>query len=247
MDGQIWLEAYGRLLNRLSLEEQLALADVFHEVSYARGHPLFDVGDEAVKVYILRRGRVRLYRLSEEGREISFSLVRPGELFGPTGPIDEPRHDLSAETMTQATLAWASAADVARLAALHHGIALEWSRALARRLEEAGRLVERLAVHSITHRLAATLLEVSDAEPLGAGGKLLMSERLTHETLATFIGSVRETTTKALGALEDAGFVRKVGRRVLIDDPSRLRRLLEVGEIDREWLRSPPVAGGRLA
>ena len=92
---------------------------------------------------------------------------------------------------------------------------------LAKRLQQAEQTIESLGLQGVPGRLGTLLLRLADAygEPHGAGQRLAL--RLTHQDLATMIGSTRETVTSVLNRLRDEGLIAIEDRHIIIRDPKR--------------------------
>jgi len=113
------------LLKGASLFEKFSPADLalaaasFREARYAKGEMLFARGDPGERLYLVREGRIRLAIGADEGRELSFQVVGPGDLFGEIALLDGRPRSAEAIALTPAVALSLERADFQRLRAIH--------------------------------------------------------------------------------------------------------------------------------
>ena len=172
---------------------------------------------KADNLYRLRAGLVRLYTVDDDGVGVTLRYVKPGAYFGEERLTSRPRRYF-AEAVTRSSVEVvdpdALSADEQRLL----------SGLLAMALDSMGRSMHRLAGKPFRARIAAELLELADSELARRVGNV--SEiRITHDELATAVGSVRETVTKVIGELARLGAINSGYGKITVRD---LRVLREV-------------------
>jgi CRP-like cAMP-binding protein len=189
------------------------------ERSFARQQVLYVEGAAADRLFVLRRGAVRLYRGSPRGQVLTLEALGPGEVFGAISGPDVSRFPSSAEA-TLAGAAWVRpAAELQRLLASEPPLALDLLRIVGRRLREAEDRLRAAALDPAPARLAQALLHSA------RGGEAAVTRR----TLAEAAGTTVETAIRVLRRFEREGWVRgEVGRIHVLDEPA-LRRLAGVG------------------
>jgi CRP/FNR family transcriptional regulator len=166
-------------------------------------------------LYVVKAGRLKLFKTSSRGREQVLRLLRPGDVFNEVAVFDEEPNPASAQAIEDCTLYLLRRRDLLRFVAERPGVALAITRTFAHRLREALALVEDLAFRDVTSRLAKILLEGQDD---GA-------PRLTQELLAAMAGSRREVVGRALKALSQEGAIKLERGRIHVLDRGTLERL----------------------
>jgi len=168
--------------------------------------------DEAGEMlFILKVGRVRLYRLSPDGNAFTMAIVESGTIFGEMALLGQEMRDSHAEALAPCVLCLMSRADVQTLLLGDPQIALRITETLGRRLLDA------------EQRLAALLVALAERQPPRLFRPGQREVRLTHEQLADLVGTRRETATKVLNALRVAGLIELRRGRVLVLDVAALR------------------------
>lgn len=165
--------------------------------------------------------RCGFYRLSSEGRELTTAILRPGQIFGTSALFGEAESEAIAEALDEAYVCDASADQFLRLMARHPALAAKISVLLARQLLRLEQQLGRLAFQDAPTRLAQALLVLAEDN----GGQL--PPNLTHEELATLIGSTRGTVTKTLADFARESAVEIGYRHLVIRDFDHLRSLAD--------------------
>ena len=223
---KIW---YLKRIKILSDLDDLTLHRVAAKVvsmAYRRRETIFTAWDPSDRVYLLRSGRVKLYMLSDEGREITLAIMEPGDIFGETALVNPAARQVFAEALDDATVAVMGLPDFEALLRDQPDVARRVTQAIGRQLLNTQRQVESLAFADVSTRLARFLLDqaASHGERANGSGELRLPLALTHQEMANLRGTTRETLTSTLNRFVDAGVLRVESRGTLvIRDPADLR------------------------
>jgi len=171
---------------------------------------------KADHLYRVRSGLVRLFTVDDDGTGVTLRYVKPGGYFGEEVLADRPRRYFAeAVTTTQLEVLEAGELDASEQRAL--------TEQLADALDRMGRSLHRLAGKPLRARVAAEILELSDSDLAQGDSDGATTVRVTHDDLATAVGSVRETVTKVVGELVRLGGIRAGYGKVTIRDARVLR------------------------
>ncbi len=184
----------------------------------SRGTVFYTPGETGEVLFILKQGRVSLYRMTAEGKKLVTATVEPGTVFGEMSLIGQGM-DAFAEAADDCTLCVMSRTDVERLLRDHPTVSIRLLELLARRLDEAEERLADVAYKSVPARIAATLLRLSgdDGAPV----------RLSHQDIADMVGTYRETATRILNEMRSAGLVELKRMLIEIVDQHGLEQLAE--------------------
>ncbi len=174
-------------------------------------------------LFILKVGRVRLYRLSPEGKAFTIAILAAGTIFGEMAILGQALHDSYAESLTPCVLCLMSREDVKTVLLGDPRIALRITETLGRRLLEAERRLADTAFKSLPQRLATLLVTLAEREPPRLFRPARREVRYTHEQLAEMAGTYRETVTKVLNELREAGLIELQRGKVVLLDIEALR------------------------
>lgn len=183
------------------------------------GQVIYHQEDSAEGLFLLKKGRVRLSRLSPSGKKLELAVLEPGTFFGEMPMLGERMRNASAEALEDCTLCVMSQADIERLALRTPQVALRMLEILGRRLANSEARLEDLAYRSVPARLASVLLRLSSEHDN-------VVEGITHQELGDMVGAYRETITKTLDEFQTAGYVELGRRRIRVLDRSALAAVL---------------------
>ncbi len=205
----------------LSPDEMAAIATAAPMRQFAAGELLFSPPEPSETLFILKDGRVRIFRVSADGRALTTAILAPGTVFGEMLVLGQQMHDSFAEALDPVTVCVMTRADVQRFLLSDARIAARISEILGNRVTHLERRLSDTVFKSVAQRIATTLcLLVEGEQTRTLTGRPQVS--LTHEQLAALVGTSRESTTKVLNDYADQGLVRLGrGKLVVLD----LRRL----------------------
>ncbi len=202
---------------------QADLAALLQVGSYPAGHIFHTPNEAGTHVFLLQQGRVRIYKLSPEGRALTLLVLHPPSLFGEMALIGPGIHDTCAEAMTECLVARIEREALRAFLSRHPGAAIDLMELMGARLRTMEQRLADIAFKSVPQRLAALLLDLAGDPADGATPATLV--RYTHQQLAEMIGAYRETVTKALGDMREANLIRIADDAIVLVDLAQLRRL----------------------
>ena len=183
---------------------------------------VFHEGDPGSAFYLVKSGRVKIYKSSAFGREQVLSILGDGQIFGDVPAFDGGPYPATAATMTDVEIFLIRRADFQEIMRRHPEIALKIITVLGARLRHALELIRDLSFKQVPHRLAGLLLKMGKehGEPSPAGTVIRLS--LSRQDLADIVGTSRETVTRELKKMERAGLIDVNRRQLIIIDRARL-------------------------
>lgn len=213
----LWCLAEVAIFADLADHEMAAIAEAAPMRRFAAGELLYAPPQPMETLFILKQGRVRIFRVSPDGRALTTAVLTPGTVFGEMLLLGQRMHDNFAEALDEVTVCVMSRADVQRFLLSDARIAARISEILGSRVSELERRLSDSVFKSVPQRLASTLCLLAEEEPrrlLGRG----VAVQLTHEQLAALVGTSRETATKVLNEYAARGLVRLGRGRVDVVD-----------------------------
>lgn len=185
--------------------------------SCKRGTVFFAPEETGEVLFILKAGRVNLYRVTEEGKKLVTATLEPGSVFGEMALAGQGMNGTFAEAAEDCTLCVMSRQDVQRVIQQYPAIALRLLEGMARRLDDAQERLADVAYKSVPARIAATLLRLSgpDNRPVN----------LSHQDIADMVGTYRETATRILNEMRGDELVELKRMRITVADRRRLALL----------------------
>lgn len=203
------------IFNHLEEEQMDEIMTTTQSVSFKRGEIIYHAGDASDSLYIVNKGKIRIYRLSENGKEQLLRILKPGDFTGELALFRSGQHESYAEAMVDTSVCMIRRDDLQQLLEKYPTISIKVLQEFSRRLEESEKQTARFATEKVETRIALFLAEFAEDADEGMEFKLPMSQK----DLASYLGTTPETISRKLAQLEDEGYIRqKKGRRVEILD-----------------------------
>ncbi len=177
-----------------------------------RGEQVVRSGESADALLILLTGRAKVTNFDEEGREIILAWLGPGEFFGEMGLIDGSERSASVIAVENCELLTIGKQEFQRCMQENFQVAQKLMQILVRRLREADRNIESLALLDVYGRVARLLLDLSEEED----GKRLVKKKISKQDMARMIGASREMVSKVMRDLEIGGYIVTNGDQITI-------------------------------
>ena len=168
-----------------------------------RGEQVVRAGEAAESLVIMLTGRAKVTNFDEEGREIILAWLGPGEFFGEMGLIDSSPRSASVIAVEPCELLTLGKHEFQRCMQENFQVAQKLMQILVRRLREADRNIESLALLDVYGRVARLLLDMSMEEH----GKRVVKQKISKQDMARMIGASREMVSKVMRDLEIGGYI----------------------------------------
>ncbi|MFC5508049.1 MULTISPECIES: Crp/Fnr family transcriptional regulator [Hyphomicrobiales] len=207
----------------------LDCAAEFREQRFEAGQMLFARGEPGDRLLLVAEGRVRLSVTTEEGRELSMRHAARGELLGEIAVLDGGTRSADAVAITPVLALSLRRAALDQLRARHPELSAGIIAFLCRRLRQTTDQLEGIALYPIEARLARFLLVGLAGRRAAPGKRVPLDVAFSQGELAQLLGASRPKVNAALGALEQAGAIRRTADR-LFCDPDLLARAAGTGD-----------------
>ena len=191
--------------------DQLAAASVRR--SYPKGRTIVAEGEPSQSLYILLSGRAKVQRSDSEGKEVILAVIGSGEFFGEMSLIDDEPRSASVITLEHCDFMAINKDSFKAMLIQSPDVCMKVMKGLVRRLREADKKIETLALLDVYGRVARVLLDFSET----IGGERVVKSKLPRQEIAKMIGASREMVSRVMKGLETDGYIAShpEGRLVL--------------------------------
>lgn len=217
------------LLREMDLFRGLSEADIAaigHATTMTRcgvGQRIMSPDDPPDRIHILKKGKVRVFRVTPDGKQLTLDIYDKGTILGDMGLLgQEPIAGAFAETIDEAVICTISPDELRRLVERYPTIGVNIISYLSRRLRDAESELEAMAYQRVGQRLARKLVDLSNRFGVRTSRGTLIEARLTQQELAEMIGTTRETLAHTLADFRRRGLLDTEKHHVLIRDAEQL-------------------------
>lgn len=207
---KLWCLSEVDIFQDLSPAEMDAIAARAPMQTVAAGTVFYSPEQRTEVLFILKQGRVRIFRLSPSGKALTTAIITPGTIFGEMTILGQRMHNSFAEALEPCVICLMSREDVQQMLLNDPRIAARIAACLGERLVEMEQRLTDVVFKAVPQRIVSVLLTLGDGGPSARRWPFvapLHEVRLTHEQLAELVGTSRETTTKVLNELRDRGLI----------------------------------------
>ncbi len=190
---------------------------------YKRGGTIFNENDSGDGFYVVKAGRIKIFKISGEGKEQILHIFGPGEPFGEVPVFEGKRFPAHAMALEDSEAYYFPRVSFVDLLKNKPSLALSMLAVLSRRLRVFTALVEDLSLKEVPTRLAAHLIYLSEKSP---GGKELSLD-ISKNQLAGLLGTIPETLSRILTKMVKNGLIEIQGPKITITDHQKLDDLAQ--------------------
>jgi len=193
--------------------------------SFEKGETLFLEGDLCQRVFIIKSGRVKIFRTSSSGREQILEILNPGDTCACNPGASTWSCSTSSQALTACSAWFLSRDDYIKLVKTNSHLTHAITKLFAHRLCQFSSLITDVSLNEVKKRLVKFLLDMSDGENDPRKQEVLLIN-FTREEIAQRIGAARETVVRHLYQLKRAKLIDIKPQQIIIRDKEGLRRKL---------------------
>lgn len=198
------------IFNHLEPEQMNEIMKVVRSISYKKGEIMYHAGDTSDALYIVNKGQIKIYRLSESGKEQLVRILNPGDFTGELALFQDTVHESYAEAMVNTQICMIQRKDLQDLLLKYPTISLKVLTEFSSRLETAEKQTTRFATEKVETRIALFLVECLDNEQEDGNSIILP---MSKKDLASYLGTTPETLSRRLREFESYGYIQQTGQR----------------------------------
>jgi CRP/FNR family cyclic AMP-dependent transcriptional regulator len=192
---------------------------------FPRNSFVIRAGEETDALYIILAGRAKVLIPDDDGNEVILSVIGPNDFFGEMGLLDDQPRSASVETTEPCEMLRISRGAFINCLKDNFDAALVIIRNLVKRLREADRKIESLALIDVYGRVARLLMEMAKQE----NGQWIIEKAPPKQEIARMIGASREMVSRVVKDLHDKGVIRAEKRKIYVLDRESMGRRSRVG------------------
>ncbi len=191
--------------------------------SVQKGEEIFSEGRDASAFFIVVTGKIKIYKISADGKEHTLHIHSPGDLVAEAAIFDSMVYPASCAALEDTVLVRISREGIINLIKEHPELSLKMMSGYSKRLRQFVAKIEELSLKNIKARLAGYLLENSSVE----NNNMVCRLKYSKKELASLLGTIPETLSRALAFLKQRKLIDEKDNTIIIPDPKKLRMIAE--------------------
>jgi CRP/FNR family transcriptional regulator len=199
------------IFNHLEEEQKAKIAESAETLELQKGEMLFRAGEKDDTLYIINTGKIRIFRLSDSGKEQLVRILNPGEFTGELAIFQpEEVHENYAEALQKSSICLIKQKDLQEYLLEYPQISLKILSEITKRLKESEKQTAQVAIENVESRIIAFLfscVEKNDAN------QTTITLPMSKKDLASYLGTTPETISRKFTILEKQGLIEQLPKK----------------------------------
>lgn len=191
---------------------------------YKKGQTLFFQGNPAFGLYCISRGKVKISRITNEGKEVILRIAGPGDILGHQNLYTDENYTATATVVEDAEICFLSKNSAQASIENEPTVAKNLIRKLSEEMKRAETKMIALSRKNVRERLAELLLEFKNIYGIEEYGKVRLDIMLSREELASMVGTANETIIRFISEFKNEKIIQQEGKVIYIVDLEKLRK-----------------------
>ncbi len=219
------------LLKRIPMFAQLDISDLEKIAKlcvskiYRKDQIILVEEDVGSSMFLIRHGRVKVSRVSDDGREVILSILEDGDFFGELSLLDGKARSASVTAIENSEVLLLRRGDLLRLLEEYPQIAIGLLKELAARIRRSDTQIKSLSLQDAMGRVASSLIMFAEDHGRRNKQEMIIPRIPLQQDLANMSGTSRETISRVFKYLEDEKLIVRNGRRLSIPDYPKFKRM----------------------
>ena len=214
------------LFNGLPEDQLEAIQKIAIEKQINKGEIIVSEGDEGRGFYVIAEGRIKVFKVSAEGKEQILHIFGPGQPFGEVPVFAGQRFPANAQAIDKARLLFLPRSAIVDLITANPSLALNMLAEMSRKLRLFAVQIENLSLKEMPARLASYLIHLAAEQ----GQEEVLTLKISKGQLASILGTIPETLSRIFATLSGTELIRVEGKKITLLDRDGLEDLAEFGK-----------------
>ncbi len=212
------------LFSELNEDELTDITAIAMEQTFKKDTMILIEEEVGSTMFVILNGRVKISRISDEGREVILSILVDGDFFGEMAILDGQTRSANAVTLEETQMMVIRRDNFLHILQKFPQVAINLLKELAHRLRRSDAQIKSLSLQNALGRVASTLLRIADDSGIIKMGRVEISHLPPQQDLANMAGTSRETISRVIKSLNQLGYVEKHGSKLIILSYDRFRQ-----------------------
>ena len=213
------------IFNTLSAEEAREISPYFLQGKFRKKEAIFSEGDPSEWFYIVKKGKIKITKLSHDGKEIILEIISPLDFFGGIAVMRGFPYPANAVAMEETEVVKISRKNLMSILDRFPSLMYCLAANIGDRIKGSHETLKSIALEKVESRIASLLIKLSDKAGEKTPEGVAINMKLTKQDIAEMVGTTVETSIRTMSKLSKAGLVSVRAGRIVIKDLERLKSL----------------------
>ncbi len=213
------------IFSNLDEDELMKIRKLCVTQHYEKDRLILIEEDIGKTLFLIQKGRVKVSRMSDDGREVILSILGPGGFFGELALIDGKTRSASVTAIEDSEALLLHRPEFINLLEEFPQIAISLLKELAGRIRKSDTQIKSLSLQDAMGRVASTLIMLAEDSGRIRQGQVIIQRIPLQQDLANMAGTSRETISRVFRHLENEQLIHREGRKIIIPDYARFKKM----------------------
>ncbi|MBC8186534.1 Crp/Fnr family transcriptional regulator [candidate division KSB1 bacterium] len=223
---KLWYLKKFNLFETMGMEEMESISQMVAENQITKKQPVYLEGDPSENLYFLKKGRVKITRIDESGKEFTLTLMEPGEIFGEMGMFDDAPRETTAVALEDSLICTMRRGDFEKLMENKPELSFKLNKLMGLRLRRIENRIQELLFRDVPSRLASLILRLLDQHSREMRDGVRINIKLSQQEIANLIGATREMTSSVINSFKKDGLISIESKYIYILDKKELEKFV---------------------
>jgi len=223
--SKLWYLENFNLFELMKESEMMELDAMTSMQEVKKSQPIYFAEDPSKSIFFLKKGRVKLTRISPDGKEFIVALINPGEVFGEMSILDVGERTDFATTMEESLICAISNDDFKMFVEKNPKLNLEITKLIGFRMRKYSERIEELVFKDAEQRVISFIYNLSIEQGKRIGDEIFLKPFLTHQNIAQLTACSRQTVNSILTELREKGLIDFDRKKLIIHNEKELKKL----------------------
>jgi CRP/FNR family transcriptional regulator len=214
------------IFNGLPDDQITAIKQIAIEKKVTKGEILFSEGDEGKGFFVIAEGRLKVFKVSPDGKEQILHILGRGQPFGEVSVFAGQRFPANAQALESSRVFFLPRSGIVNLIAANPSLALNMLAVMSKKLRQFAVQIENLSLKEMPARLSSYLIYLAEEQ----GVDEVITLKISKGQLASILGTIPETLSRIFARLSGQNLIRVEGKKITLLDRSGLEDLAEFGK-----------------
>ncbi|WP_353894123.1 Crp/Fnr family transcriptional regulator [Proteinivorax hydrogeniformans] len=209
----------------LNIEYLSKISSKVNHKTFKKGEVIFMQGDTTQNLYIVNSGKIKIFKDTPSGKEQILYILSDGDTIGELSLLKKETINYSAVAMEKTRVCVLTGHHFQEVITQNPDIIVKVMETVGDRLQKVESLVQSLGTKDVEARLAQTLASLAEEFGTVNNSGIKLTLPMSREELSNYVGVARETISRKLGVLQDAGLIELISnKKIIIKDLEKLKK-----------------------
>ncbi|MFZ1518729.1 MAG: Crp/Fnr family transcriptional regulator [Ignavibacteriaceae bacterium] len=221
--SKLWYLENFNLFSNLKEDSMMELNKIAKEKEIGKNQPIYFPNEPSSSIFMLKMGRVKISRYSEDGKEMIMAFINPGEVFGEMAYLGEGERTDIAVTVEPSYICAINKDDFSEFIEKNPKLNLKLTRIIGLKLKSYSERIEDLVFKDAKQRVISFIKKLAEDNGKKVGDQIFVKPFLKHQDIADLTACARQTVNDVLTDLREKGIIDFDRKKLVINDMNDLK------------------------